>query len=653
MKIVPLSLSLAVTLAFTAQLRAGEPTLQVWSSPVAASSDILTPETFKQFEKQDVAGALAIVPGVTLDKSGNRNEMLVRVRGFNSKQVPVYYDGVPIYIPYDGNLDLSRFLTSGLASLEVSKGYTSLLQGPNQLGGSINLITQQPKKPLEGSISYRQGWSQGERNARDREASLGMKADSGFLQLNGSQLTRDFTGLAHDVSNPVAGINGKRSNSASDDKRGMIKLGWTPRESDEYLFSWISQQGNKNSPPYAGTAAMQPRYWQWPEYDKQSLYYQGMTVLGENFTLKSRAFHDTFKNTLLMYNSAAALRNKQGSYSHYDDSSNGASLQLAASVRDSDILSLAAHWKDDVHREQGYRKGPVDRYADRTWSLATEYQWMIGEALEAVAGVSYDWRQSLEGLKHERNGTLTRYDDNRQQAFNWQTLVKYHFDGGDTLSFSLADRTRFPTQKERYTTSRPAYALTALVNPHLQPERARIIDLSWSGALGEFWRYEIGAYYNHLTNTILSHDIDAQTVQNRNSGEVNYRGLDVGLNGTLGEKARAGLNYGLINYEVKQRAAGTITGLPRQTMTAWLTITALENWSITLTEQARSASYSNSSATRKAAGYAISHLRMDLQLGKGFSVNAAVQNLFDKGYALTEGFDESGRQYWAGLEYRF
>lgn len=203
------------------------------------------------------------------------------------------------------------------------------------------------------------------------------------------------------------------------------------------------------------------------------------------------------------------------------------------------------------------------------------------------------------------------------------------------------------------TTTRPACALTALVNPHLQPERARIIDLSWSGELDEYCRDEIGAYYNHLTNAILSHDIDAQTVQNRNSGEVNYRGLDIGLNGMWGEKARAGLNYGLINDEVKQRSAGKITGLPTQTLTAWLTITALENWSMTLAEEARAASDSDSSATRKAAGYAISHLRMDLQLGKGFSVNSAVQNLFDKAYALTEGFDEAGRQYWAGLEYRF
>ncbi len=42
--------------------------------------------------------------------------------------------GVPIYVPYDGNLDLARILTNNLGAVEVSKGYSSLLQGPNQMG---------------------------------------------------------------------------------------------------------------------------------------------------------------------------------------------------------------------------------------------------------------------------------------------------------------------------------------------------------------------------------------------------------------------------------------------------------------------------------------------------------------------------------------
>lgn len=102
------------------------------------------------------------------------------------------------------------------------------------------------------------------------------------------------------------------------------------------------------------------------EYDKESFYYQGTTQLNDRFTLKSRLYRDTFENTLMMYNSLADLKNKKGSYSHYSDYSDGAGLQLAADVRENDLLSFAVNWKDDVHREKGAPHAAYDRYEDRT-----------------------------------------------------------------------------------------------------------------------------------------------------------------------------------------------------------------------------------------------------------------------------------------------
>lgn len=652
--------TLCTTLSFlmtgnviAATLPAAEDSMTVWGSPVANTSTVVTPETFTQLDKRNVAEALTIVPGVTLQKSGGRNELQVRVRGFDNRQVPVFYDGVPIYIPYDGNLDLGRFLTSNLASLEVSKGYTSLLQGPNQMGGSINMTTSKPGKPLEASIGYRQGWSRGSDNAFDADASLGMKNDIGYLQVSGSQLKQRFAGLPHGVNNDVAGENGRRTNSASDDKRGIVKVGFTPRENDEYTFTYIKQDGEKQNPPYAGTSDQKPRYWQWPEYDKESYYYQGTTQLGDSFTLKSRAYRDTFKNTLMMFNSLSDLHQGIGSYSHYDDYTDGAALQLSADMRERDRLSFAAHWKEDVHREQGSKDAPYDRYKDRTWSLSSEYQWAVDDQWDVVAGISYDWRDSMEAMKHENNGKITRYDDNSQNAFNWQAMTKYHFDNRDDIALSFSDRSRFPTLKERYTTSRPAFGQVALVNPNLKAERARSVDLTYKGYLTENWGYEASVYYNRVSDAILTQNIDANTVQNRNSGRVDYTGLDLGIKGLIVDELKVGLNYSLIHSSVKDQAVGKITGLPTQTVVGWLTFTPWQPLSITLSEEARSSSYSNTDGSQKAAGFTVTNLRTDYQIVKGLSVNASVNNLFDTAYAYTEGFVEEGRNFWAGIEYKF
>lgn len=270
-----------------------------------------------------------------------------------------------------------------------------------------------------------------------------------------------------------------------------------------------------------------------------------------------------------------------------------------------------------------------------------------------MAGISYDWRDSVEAKKHEKDGSITHYDDNNQSAFNWQVMGKYHFANEDTLALSYYDRTRFPTLKERYTTSKPAYNQIAIVNPQLKPERARGVDLTWNGAFTHDWGFEVSVYYNRVSDAILSHNIDADTIQNQNSGTVDYSGLDAGIKGKISNILDVGLSYALIHADAKRKDIGKITDLPTQTMTAWMTLKPWEPLSVTLSEEARSSSYSNSDGSQKAAGFAVIHIRADYTLGHGFSVNASVNNLFDTKYAYSEGFIEEGRNFWAGIEYTF
>lgn len=147
--------------------------MSVWSTPLAADANIITENQMKQLNKTNVAQALSTMPGVSIQKSGNRNETQVNVRGFDSRQVPIFFDGIPTYVPYDGTLDLGRFMTSELASVELSTGYTSLLQGPNLMGGAINLTTATPQKPFEANISLNQGFARGADNAHNISARLG------------------------------------------------------------------------------------------------------------------------------------------------------------------------------------------------------------------------------------------------------------------------------------------------------------------------------------------------------------------------------------------------------------------------------------------------------------------------------------------------
>lgn len=627
--------------------------ISVWGSPIAANQHSVNQDTIKMLNKQNVAEALNIIPGVSLQKSGRRNELQVKVRGFNSKQVPLFFDGVPIYIPYDGNLDLGRFLASDLASVEVSKGYASLLQGPNMMGGAINLTTRRPEKEFEGQVSASQGWARGEDNGYSLDASLAGSNDWGFIQLSGNKLNKDFVGLSHDNGNPIAGSDGKRANSAYSDRRGTAKFGLTPNETDEYIFTYIRQEGEKNSPPYAGTEAyVRPMYWQWPQYDKQSFYYSGYSQLTPGVVLHSRLYHDEFENTLRIYKSLKNLQQRKGPYSHYDDASNGAGLQLSIDMRKEDMLSFATHWKEDLHKEQGKPDGEFDKYKDRTLSAAVEYQWALRDNLDLVGGISYDSRKSLEGYKYEKDGSLTRYEDNSQNAFNWQVMGRYELDNLDTLQLSLSQRSRFPTLKERYTTFRPAFGQTAIVNPHLEPERATNLELSYKASLPLDWQLDSSVYYNRVSDAILTHNITPTLIQNRNSGRVDYSGLDLGLYGDISDWASVGLSYSYIHADVKDEQLD-VTGLPEHQVFAWVKLTPFDALDIVVSQEARSDSLSSSRGTQVASGFGVTGVRFDYRIWQGLSVNASVNNLFDRDYAYTEGFPEEGRNYWLGMEYSF
>src|SRR5215831_4424820 len=113
--------------------------------PVAA---IIDQTEIRNLNLVNAAKALDYLPGVSIQHlSANRNEAGIMVRGFSTRgQVPLYLDGIPISVPYDGYVDFNRFLTSDIAEVQVARGYSSPLLGPNALGGSVNLVTQEPTK---------------------------------------------------------------------------------------------------------------------------------------------------------------------------------------------------------------------------------------------------------------------------------------------------------------------------------------------------------------------------------------------------------------------------------------------------------------------------------------------------------------------------
>ena len=97
------------------------------AADTAVTTDTVSTEVLKERHRDDLAEALDLVPGVSIQNTGQRREKTISVRGFTSRQVPLFIDGVPVYVPYDGNVDLTRFGVGYISEIVVSKGLASLL----------------------------------------------------------------------------------------------------------------------------------------------------------------------------------------------------------------------------------------------------------------------------------------------------------------------------------------------------------------------------------------------------------------------------------------------------------------------------------------------------------------------------------------------
>lgn len=265
-----------------------------------ALADEIDAATIWKFERSDLADALKLSPGVILSNNGPRNEAGVSVRGFDLRQTPVFVDGIPVYVPYDGYVDLRRFSTSDVAEIRVSKGFSSAIYGANTLGGAINVISRKPERPVEGDLLL--GWIQ--ENGFEAGLNVGFRQPLWYLQLGGSFLDVDAYPLSKDFKSQPNEDGGQRDNAYREDWRVSAKFGFTPNETDEYALGYAYQRGEKGNPVYVGdepSSLIPRRFWRWPRWDKQTVYFIGHTQVTDSFYIKERVFWDQFKNELYSY----------------------------------------------------------------------------------------------------------------------------------------------------------------------------------------------------------------------------------------------------------------------------------------------------------------------------------------------------------------
>lgn len=580
---------------------------------------------------ETLAAALALVPGASPVRVGDRAEAGFQLRGFDLRRIPVYLDGIPVYVPFDGVVDLDRFLLASSGGIVVNSGFSSLTYGPNALGGTVNLLRRRPVRPLEGRVSA--GGGSGGRGTF--QASVGSAGKGWYLE--GTAAHRRVDDALR------SGTALQREGAFSRDTLATVTFGILPAKGHEVALTVIEQDGEKGHPPYAGDdPRAKVRFWRWPDWDKRSVYLRSAHRLGERWELRSTLYHDRFGNSLDSFDDATySTQTAKSSFrSEYDDHTNGGSFQLRRS-RGGRRTTLAVHAKQDVHRDRT-NAGPWSRYDDATLSVVWEEELRVGSLSRVVLGASFDDQRTTEanGLPH---GSTT--------AMNGTAALFRPLGPATELHVSLSRRTRMPTLKDRY-----SYRLgVSEPNPGLRPETVLSAEAGVDGTWGGPGRWSVAAFWTMLDDAIESVPTSPNLEQYRNVGRVRHLGLEASLERPLRSWLDAGARAGFLSRSRRAGPEVALTGVPDLRMTAWLSARVTRSLSVRIAGEVESGRTSRtpSGATREIGGFALLHAAARVALGSGLELDLRCDNALDRRYAREEGYPEAARSIGASISWAF
>ncbi len=611
----------------------------------------ITAGEMELYNKMEVSKALDMLPGVTLTASGPRNESMVTVRGFDLRQVPVYMDGIPVYVPFDGYVDLARFTTFDLSAIDVSKGFSSVLYGPNSLGGAINLVSRKPVDKIEfdgaAGIINTNGY-RGNFNVGSNLGKFYIQGGYSYLHRDGFRMSSAFL--------PTAYEDGKeRDNSYRSDKKYSLKIGWTPNARNEYVLGFIKQIGSKGTPVYTGNDTLnsllkKPRFWQWPEWNKETYYFISRTNLGSNHYISSRFYYDIFKNSLFSYDdNTYATMNKPSSFkTWYNDFSYGGSIEYGTTAIKNHTLKAALHYKKDVHRENDLGE-PIQHFLDHTITIGAEDSYKIGEKLVLVPGISVSTRKNTRAEEYNSTtGKISPFAGAKtSEAFNGQTGLFYYFKEKQKAGVVYSHKTRFATIKDRY-----SYRLgTAIPNPDLKPETSDNFELNYSGNYSNHIAFQAALFYSRIANSIMSiNNVEPGRSQMQNAGRAAFLGVELALDYHIANNFLMGVTYSYIQRNNLTRPSLHYTDVPAIKVYGYLQYQPLSTTRFIISSEYNASRFSTSYGT-KAGDFNLINVIASQKLWKYLSAEAGLNNIFDKNYSLVEGFPEEGRNFFFTLRW--
>ncbi|KPL01832.1 MAG: hypothetical protein AMJ73_09740 [candidate division Zixibacteria bacterium SM1_73] len=491
----------------------GEVVVTAQQSPTSLTSSLreVNNQTIRQRQIQTIAEAVQITPGGYIS-IGSRNEMVVHLRGIEQRQIAVLLDGVPIYVPYDGLVDLGQIPVGAVEKITVTQGNASVLYGPNSLGGSINIVTQLPS---QRHTSLRMMGGSGDLRLYDLNHSGSFDSFGYLLDLGYNR--QDHFPLADDFSKTENEDGGTRNNSYYKKFDLFTKLTYRPHKNHHTALSFSYVDNEKYITP--DIYAKRPRFWRFPKWQKWVLNLTSSQIVTNSLSLKQVIFYDKYDNVLDSYDDASySTQTKRYAFrSTYDDYSLGSNLFVTKTLSKNHIVTLGVTYKRDVHREQDNGGLPWEKYKMDSYTLGLEHEWRSSKDISLSTGLGLNLLDPVFA-----NGQTPREDI---ATLDGRLGVYYGLSESWEITASIGHKTRFPTLKELYS----GQSGKNIPNPNLNEESSFNMEIglshNWEGGN----RVGFTIFNNEITDLIVDEKVmveGEEKDQLQNIGRSRHTGLE-------------------------------------------------------------------------------------------------------------------------------
>jgi vitamin B12 transporter len=600
------------------------------------------PSEILDAHQSELSDVLELTPGINV-RQGGKGEVRVDMRGFDQRATLYTLDGVPVYEPYNGIINADLFPLEMLNSIEITRGASSSLYGPNGMGGQIKLDTFAPRPPLGAAVSTI--WRDADLYDVRASGSAAHEGWSGFaagryLTTSGFWLSDDFKDRPDSQRRFEDG--GKRLNSDRDQLSGFASLGYQYGNEGRAHVAVLASDATFGIPPSTTQFGQQMDSGQYApiieRVDPERLLHvqagfeqrllPAVGVAGGLF-YTSYDYHDTqyfpeqkTKDDPLDYSrSATAVTNSHEL---------GGIGRVTLDVGDHDTIAVGGQVRGDSVDLSSTAHGSIGHPSITVASTGVENVYAVTDRISLVLGASEDVQTGGQ------IGTRSEFDP--------QGIVFIDLDQWGAARIALARKIRFPTLRELFDQYQG--------NPHLAPENTLTYEIG----------HRVSRAWGYAGLSLFRSDVD--NLIETGAGEENHfmnvqtatlQGVEVAAGVMPVERVQLDITYTFLdttvhnNIPLSPSSDSAVQHKPAHRFNGVLQVSL--PWKLLLRMEGlyTSEQLDNLNGDVMVPGFALWNVQITRPIGKWLSVFAGANNLLDTDYEQKQGMPEPGRRAFAGF----